>query len=55
MSQSCIHDVGSMGNMVYLLYSVDGVMVVDVSEPVLRHVSSHRLRPSAHGGRTVET
>ena len=27
-----------MGNMVYLLYSVDGVMVVDASEPVLQHV-----------------
>ena len=32
--KSCIHDV-------------DGVMVVGASEPVLQHVSSHRLRPSA--------
>ena len=29
------------------LYSVDDAMVVGASEPVLQHVSSHRLRPSA--------
>ena len=32
VSKSCIHDVGSVGNMLYS-YSVDGVMVVDASEP----------------------